>query len=210
MPCPRIDSERMSSFCMLKQVSTIDRKTGNFKIVTVSAVWLDVKTTANGERELKIVTSRRVLERSLITRKFSTLLVITDRTIARKGEIVERRKHILICEQRRMDNLTMLKNPSLLTIQIIAVWGCIQISLMKITIPQRMLLGGVKHHCISIYSIIWSKNTEETKKNVLIIIFIVGPEALGKSEPKEHRNTAAHKSIWLIIEKPNSVTRPRK
>jgi len=66
---------------------------------------------------------------------------------------------------------------------------------MKITIPERIVLGGVKHHCIFMFSIICSKNTEETKKNVLIIIFIVVPEVSGKSEPKAHRNAAAHKSV---------------
>lgn len=67
--------------------------------------------------------------------------------------------------------------------------------------PCLKELLGVKHHCIFIFSIICSKNTEETKKKLLIIIFIVDPEMLGKSEPKAHRNAAAYKSVWLIIEK---------
>lgn len=75
---------------------------------------------------------------------------------------------------------------------------------MKIIIPERIVLGEVKHHCIFVFSIIYSKNTEDTKKNLLIIIFIVVPEALGKTEPKAHRIAAAHKSVWLIIEKLNS------
>lgn len=74
-------------------------------------------------------------------------------------------------------------------------------SFMKITIPEGIVLGQVKHHRIFIFSIICSKNTEETKKNVLIIVFIVVPEVLGKSEPKAHRNSAAHKSVRLITAK---------